>query len=377
MATKKAREAAPPPLASRALEHGARAYGARFLRSGWALTPELDLAFALGHGAANFGPTTLLPDVDPSKLAKAKWVDAVAHRNVAIHVLREGHSVWTKPVAAPASPAPIEPDEAVEILKRHVPVAGIMPFGALEAMLGPSFMLSAFLDVLEGLPAGEAGGTPGPWNNNVLQPIWQVVHGLLLRVLPEDHAAARARLDALLTARSQRHGARYLDISLHGPAGIVRRGYKYLRDKRCYGAEPGSDAPASQLDLTFLDGQEDHVARSLGALWEAFDWKPQKWMIGPSSARLLFLGGEAALAHEARAVEAYPKTMLADALASYAELRSPAAVGLVLALTRDGSGVQKQARAWLTTHASWVRPLLESWVRAGGANAARARAALA
>ena len=379
MATKKAREAAPAltPLLSRAFEHGTRAFGARFLRSGWALTPELDVAFALGRGAANFGPTTLLPDVDPSKLAKLQWLGAIAHRNVAIHVLREGHSIWTKPVEAPASPAPIEPDEAVAILKRHVPVAGVMPFGALEATLGPSFMLTAFVDVLEGLPAGAADGTPGPWNNNVLQPIWQVVHGLLLRVPPDEHAAARARLDALWRARADLHGARYLDISLHGPDGIVRRGYKYVRARRCYSDAPGSDAPPSQLDLTFLDGREEYVARSLGALWEEFDWKPAKWMIGPSSARLLFLGGEAALAHEARAVELYPKSMHADALASYSQLRTPTAVRLVLALTRDGSGVQKPARAWLATHGSWVRPLLETWARQGGPQAARASAVLA
>jgi hypothetical protein len=369
MATKKAQVAATAPLASRALEHGARAFGARYLRSGWALTPELDLAFALGHGAAQFAPTVLLPDIDPSKLAKLKWQDAVVHRNVAIHVLRTGHSVWTQPVTAEASPATIEPDEAVGILKRLVPFAGIMPFGALEAMLGPSFMLSAFLDVLETLPTDERG----PWYNNVLQVTWQVVHGLLLRVLPEEHAAARTRLDALLAARSDAHGARYLDISLHGPLGIVRRGYKYSREKRCYGADPGSDAPASQLDLTFLDGREDHVARSLGALWDAFEWKPAKWMIGPSSARLLFLGGEGALAHEARAVELYPKTMHADALASYSEMRTPSAARLVLALTRDGSGVQKQASAWLATHASWVRPLLEEWSRGIGSDADRAK----
>src|SRR5258706_14799587 len=76
------------PVASRGFEHGNHASGAKHVRPGRALTPELDLAFALGHGGDGIEPMRLLPDLDPSK--KPRWSDVSSFpHNVVVEYVRE------------------------------------------------------------------------------------------------------------------------------------------------------------------------------------------------------------------------------------------------------------------------------------------------
>jgi len=375
----------PPSLATM---HGARAYGARFLRPGFARTPELDLAFALGHGGPatlTVAPRALRADLEPAKIAKAKIQDARDHRNVAIHLLRHPRllldvatepDAWRARVAEDPEPAPIDGDEAEDIVRRGVPVGSIdaLELRALEAMVGPSPVLRALVDALLAVP--RTGGVRASWGNNTLSPILSVAHGLTLRVPEDERDAARARLEELRAAVGETHGGRYLVVSLDGAAGIRARGYKYVRAKDMYAEAPGSDDPASTFDLAHVDGDPAFVAASFAALWAAFAYAPRKWMATPSSSRIFFLGGEGALDTELRVVDAYPKTMQADALESYRELRGERAARLVLRLTRDGGAVVKQAKAWLAEHDAWTRPLLEAWAGSADPDAALAAACL-
>lgn len=386
---KKTTKSAPSRLPSAALAHGRQAYGARFERRGFALTPELDLAFALGHGSPGVlavAPLALWPDLDPAKLAKAKVVDARAHRSVAVHLLRDPAlwleiaskpDAWRERVAAEPAPAPIDPVEARAIVARHVPRGELDAWliRALEAMVGPSAVLAALVDAIAAIPR-KGGTVRASWDNNTLAPILSVAHGLCLRVPEDERAAARAKLADVARAVRARHGARYLVISLEGVAGIRERGYKYVRARDAFAEVAGSDDPASTFDLLHVDDDPAFVAASFAALWAAFEHRPKKWMATPSSSRIFFLGGDAALDVELRVVDAYPKTMHAEAFESYRELTGERAARLVLRLTREGGGAVKPATAWLTENVAWARPLLEAFAREPGPDAALATAAL-
>ncbi len=328
------------PLPSRALEHGFKAAGARYLKPGFALTPELDLAFALGYGCG-FGPLTLLPDLAPGKKPAR---DRSLNRNVAIAELRGGYDVMMAGGPYPENPEPIDEAEAAKILTKQVPLLNLVPahYLALEAMVGPSVVLKGIVSALDSLK-------PNDWNNGRPQGLFFILKGLLLRVLPEEEKAARAHLEALLQKNDDQFAAANLAITLHGRSAVEKRGYKYLTKYKSFGTSD-SDAPASVGDLLRCDDAPEWVAAQFAALWTAFGFKAQSRMAGPSPARLFFLGGEPTLETELRAVVGYPGTLHADAFASYKELASPLAIKLVTHLAGPQSKVQKAAKEWLSTH---------------------------
>lgn len=343
-ATKPTAKKSSPPLAlpSRALEHGANAFGAQYLSPGFALTPELDLAFALGHGSA-VGPVTLLPDLAPGK--KVTFGYHEVPRNVALAELRVTNKVFGAPVVPEENPAPLEVEEAQALLRKRMPK---LPFlrpavvRAIEAMVGPSVALAAAVEGLEQMPERS-------WDNGAVGQLFFVVHGLILRALPNESKAARARLEALLTAKATTYGADPLDIMLHGREGIARSGYKYSTKFRSYQRNDSAD-PSNVDDLCYCDGDGAFVAQQFAALWKAFQYKVQNHMNGPSPARLFFLGGEAALETELKVVDKYPGTKQAEAFESYQHLASPLAVKLIKSLAGPKSKVKAKAEAWLALH---------------------------
>lgn len=340
MATKKKPPAA-AALPSRALEHGAKAFGAKYLRKGAALTPELDLAFALGYGSS-VGPVTLLPDAAPGKTPILST--AAVQRNVALAELRRSPKAPPGPGAFEADPAPLEVDEAQTLLRTRMPKLAYRPvvLRAIEAMVGPSATLAAFVDGLESMPDAS-------WNNGGVGALFHVVYGLLLRTPPAESNAARARLEALYEERKDQYGGAAIDIALHGREGIARRGYKYSTKFKSYQRNDSSD-PSNVNDLCLCDGDPEFVAQQFAALWAAFKFKVQNQMNGPSPARLFFLGGEPTLETELKVVEQYPGTKQADAFESYRALRSPRVVALVEKLCGPKSKVKAQAEAWLAEH---------------------------
>jgi hypothetical protein len=144
------------------------------------------------------------------------------------------------------------------------------------------------------------------------------------------------------------HGAKTLDILLHGTEGIVRSGYKYIAKYKSYGSDPGNtEAPVSSWQLTLLDDEPAYIAQQHEALWTAFNWKPQARMITPASARLCFLGGDAVLRTELRVVDALPGTMQADVLDACADIAGPLAKQIITKLAKPSSKVHKRAQALL------------------------------
>jgi hypothetical protein len=330
--------AAPPP--NRSYEHGAKAFGAKYVKKGFALTDALDLHFALGHGSP-MGPATLLPDLDPAK--KIPWDFHSVHRNVALAELRAPPTRHLgQPLTLEANPAPLERAEGQELLRKRMPKLVFRPvtLRAIEAMIGPSAALEAWLDGLESMPEQS-------WNNGGVGALFFPLYGLLLRTPPSESNAARARLEALYEKKKDNvYGASQLNIMLHGRAGIATDGYKYSLKFKSY-QRSASDDPSSVADALFVEEDSAWVASQFAALWAAFKFKVQNHMNGPSPARLFFLGGDAALETELKVVDLYPGTKQPDAFESYKDLKSPLAVELIKRLANPKSKVKKQADAWL------------------------------
>jgi hypothetical protein len=331
MASKKLKEETPT---SRGLEHGERASGARHVRPGRARTPELDLAFALGHGGGGIAPMRLLPDLDPSK--KPRWGDTSSFpRNVVLEYVRGEPRTMT--------PSPIDDKEATRLGRKLV--AGIeLPwmFLGLEAIAGPSLTLAAMLD---GIDAAKKDH----WDNGGWGSLCGPLKGMMLRVPEPEATAARDRLAAAYKKWSHMHGAQRFDILLHGREGIARSGYKYIAKTKCYGRAPGdTDAPVTAWELMLLDHDDaDFIAQQYEALWTAFKWKPQANMMSPAPGRLLFLGGDAVLRTELRAVDAYRGERQVEAFTACCDLGGKLVRQLMTKLAKPDSKVHKRAQAWL------------------------------
>jgi hypothetical protein len=340
MAAKKKRAEAPEP--SRGFEHGKNAFGAKYLRLGAALTPELDLQFALGHGSA-IGPIALLPDLAPGKKLKF-GTETEIHRNIALAELRKSNDAPPFEELKPEeNPAPLSVDEAHEQLKRRMPmmVLSVACLRSIEAMVGPSAALSAFLTGMDAM-------TERSWDNGGTGRIIFPVYGLLLRTPPNESEPARKRLEALCEKWKHMHGAQQLGLMLGGREAITRFGYKYSAKHKSYQRSGSPDHPSNVSDLLFCENESEWISSQFAALWKAFDYKVINWMSGPSPARLFFLGGEKTLETELKVVGHYPGTKQGDAFDSYKDLRSPLVVQLMKELAK--SKLKAKAEAWLEQH---------------------------
>ncbi|MFT3712813.1 MAG: hypothetical protein QM817_34610 [Archangium sp.] len=331
-----------PAVVNRAYENGERAFGAKYVKKGFALTPQLDLQFALGHRSA-MAPAELTADIAPGK--KINWSHSSVARNVALAELRKSPNAPVGELTLEENPAPLDVEEAQKLLRDRMPKLVYRPITlrAIEAMVGPSAIVSAYVDGIENMKKQA-------WDNGGVGALFYPLYGLLLRALPEESAAARKRLLAVLEAKKGEYRAGQLKIMLHGRAGIATDGYKYSTKFKSYQRSDGDD-PSNVNDLCFCaDDDSAWVASQFAALWEAFKFKVQNMMNGPSPARLFFLGGDATLETELKVVSQYPGTRQADAFASYADLASPRAVELIKHLAKPTSKVKKLADAWLEQH---------------------------
>ena len=213
---------------------------------------------------------------------------------------------------------------------------------SVEAMIGPSAALAA---VMEGVEATKNQGRNNGGTGKVIYPLY----GLLLRTPEAESNEARKRLETVYAKWKDLHGAKQLGIMLGGREAIARVGYKYSTKFKSYQRGEGDD-PSNVGDLCFCDGETDWIASQFAALWEAFQYKVQNHMNGPSPARLFFLGGEKTLETELKVVGKYPGTKHADAFESYQDLRSPLAVQLMKELAGPKSKVKAKAEAWLAAH---------------------------
>jgi hypothetical protein len=344
--------AAPPttpgvPLRStQALVHGRNAAGARLLRPGFAISPEADLAFALG-----FPHLEYLIDEHPDD-ARAEMI-AYDRRSYQLGWPRSVATRWCRITASKGCRR--TPQGATELdtagkkaLKNAAPLTAeeiVLTLKAMfsdtssyedlrdlvrlyEAFAGPDLIASSIVDALE-------KSSNNVWNHQDHDRA-QVMHhvGFLLLRLPRGPAdKLRGRLEAVFDRRVKslptkelgpRKGERgsllrALDVVLHGRTGAERSGER-------------SEDTLEPIDLV-------HVLDD-----EAFVSEAARQRVSPDP-RLVFLGGEPVLDH---LVDHFIRLRgLHGALVEgFADVASPRAVQLLQKIA-SGKEAPDRARAVL------------------------------
>jgi len=318
-----------PGRTTAALAHGSAAAGARFIRPGFAITPEADLAFALG-----FPHLEYIVDDHPDD-ARAEMI-AYERRSYRLGWPRNIATRWCRITASKGcrrtpqgateldtagkkalkNGAALAPDEIALTLKAlFTDTSSYEDLRDLvrlfEAFVGPELVASSIVDALE-------RSSSAVWTHQDHDRA-QVMHHvgfLLLRLPPATADRLRGRLSAVFDRRVKalptkelgpRRGERgsllrALDVVLHGRLGAERSG-----ERSEDGVEPG--------DLLHVTDDAEFV-REAALLRIAPD------------ARLVFLGGEPVLE---RLLDGFARLRGAHhaLLDGFAEVASPAAIQLV------------------------------------------------
>jgi hypothetical protein len=281
-----------------ALMHGRAAYGARFVRPGFALTPEADLAFALGFPHLEYIVDDHPDDARAEMIAYERrsyqlgWPRGIAIRWCRITASKgcrrtpQGATeLDTAGKKALKNGAPLSGDEVALTLKSMFSDTSSYEdlrdlVRLFEAFAGPELVATVIVDALE-------KSSNSVWNHQDHDRA-QVMHHigfLLLRLPPGIADKLRGRLAAIFDRRVKalpnkelgpRKGERgsllrALDVVLHGRAGAERSG-----ERSEDAIEPG--------DLLHITGDAEFVREAACR------------RVSPDP-RLVFLGGEAVLDH--------------------------------------------------------------------------------
>jgi hypothetical protein len=336
-----------PVRTTQALAHGAGAYGARFLKPGFATSKDGDLAFALGFPHLEYIVDDHPDDTRAEMIAYERRSYRLGWpRNVAIRWCRITASKGFKRTPQGATEldpagkkaikngAPLSAEEVMTSLKSifsdTTSYEDLRELVRLfEAFAGPDLVATSIVDALE-----KSGNNV--WNHQDLDRA-QVMHHLgfvLLRLPAATTDKLRARLAAVFERRVKalptkelgpRKGERgsllrALDVVLHGRTGSERSG-----ERNEDAIEPG--------DLV-------HVTDD-----SAFVTEAACRVVSPD-ARLVFLGGTPVLDH---LLETFPRLRgthhaLID---GFGEVASPRAIELLQRVAK-GKEAPERARAVLT-----------------------------
>jgi hypothetical protein len=360
-----------PPLAtSAALLHGRAAYGARYLRDGFAVSPEDDLHFALGY--PHFRTVVDRPSIEEESdieaiaaaVITAPLVWTVVPRAIAVRRARvfgalkfDASGNRNAEVVDPLlrNTEPVTPAEAQSLIEAQMAnqwvsgLTGYEQIATLEALVGTLPLLETVTNAVEALPPVALTGRGG----RALYASW--LGFALLRVPVEASLAYRSRLQAVLEKVDFKKPvycfASELDRALNG-AEALRRHHSPFGPAALY----VHDAP---------DVVKAHV------LAETIDVTLQP------DARLAFLGGDEVIDHY---VKHWKKVKDVDylraAIEQFGRIRSVKALTFILELSA-ASKAKKEALAWLVEHAERARPFLETTASGEGDHARWAKAALA
>ena len=351
-----------PTISTAALMHGADAFGARFVKPGFAFTPEDDLAFALGYPHLTYIADGHPDDENPEQAAPiyvskhglmpAAWPREVAHR------VARGFGLWysdEKLAAAYGTGGPVSEDEARALVRRELCENNSwILILLLEALVGPIPVLETVVEQLEAYSTQEWTDT-GMENRLYLDTTLLWLGYPLLR-LPGDRATAlRARLEALhaeWSAHPQPHRdatTAALDVVLHCAAGADRSAYRVQ----------GKVSVFSRLHVLDDSAWVARAAQASG---------------GPDSGcnpdpRLVFLGGEPVLDLELSWWKKYTNAGSHALLVErFGKIQSPKLLPWMLEMSAT-SKAKASAQAWFVKHADFARSFLEKTAAAGGAPA--------
>jgi hypothetical protein len=356
MAAKKSSKAL--TLSTAALASGDQAFGARYLKKGFAFTKEMDLAFALGyphyvelcdgHPADESPMEAGLEFVDADDHTTRVWPREVASRTARAFPLLLNAKLRAK---AFSQGGPVTADEARTIVQGSLDCnRGDRLLLLLEALVGTEVVCDAAVATME--TYGEA-----QWTGSDFDVVTYTLGFLLLRLPAEASTKARARFEALhakvTKAGWESDGIKNLDVALHGVAGAERSAYR-----------PEGEA-ISSMYVTHVVDDPVWVAKTVLAG-------------GPPDAssmpdpRLAFLGGQPVLEAEAKWWKKYSR---AGGHAAFVErfghIHTEALLPAFLEMTA-ASKAKKEAAAWFVQHADFARPFLEKQAKGKNADAAKA-----
>jgi hypothetical protein len=335
-----------PVRSTQALVHGRAAVGARLIRPGFALTPEADLAFAVGFPHLEYIVDDHPDDVRAEMIAYERrsyrlgWPRNIAIRWCRITASKGCHRTPQGATEldgagkkALKNSAPLSADEIAVTLKAmfsdtssYEDLRNLVRL--FEAFAGPELVAAAIVDALE--KSGNA-----IWNHQDHDRAHVVHHvGFLLLRLPASTAGKlRGRLATVFDRRVKalpqkelgpRKGERgsllrALDVVLHGRAGAERSG------------ERSEDA--------IQPGDLLHVTDDAAFVCEA------ACRVVSADARLVFLGGEPVLDH---VLDGFVRLRGAHhaLLDGFAEVASPKATKLIERIA-GGKEAADRARALL------------------------------
>jgi hypothetical protein len=316
-----------------ALDAGAKAFGAKLVREGFAASAEMDLAFALGFPHLRY-VTDDAADPDPKAAAQAA-IDKYGHdarlvwpRASAIALIRAS---FGKAFAVGGEP---NADEGHAMAKARMDFGGVpdrfvasFSIQLLEALVGTTAVVDGMLEGLDArvkkLPIDGSS-----WGEISARQLGY----LLLRLPAADAERARKRLEAFIEPTKKggdEDVGKTLDLVLHGRAGAERSGYK-----------PDPKGPLSAFDLGHIIDDGKFVADQLvaGKGPDVSSWP---------DARLAFLGGEPAIAYYE---QYWPKFKNKGGhgyiVATFGEI-APKRIRPIMEAMVTGSSAKKDASAWV------------------------------
>lgn len=344
-------------LSTAALRHAGAASGARYVKPGFAVTSEMDLAFALGyphliylvdsHPADDDPLGAGLAFIDEQGISARVWPREIASRAARSFVFLPDRDDDRR--EAFSHGGPVTEEEARDIIERWLDCNhGDLLLLLLEALVGPDIVCEAAITTMEGY--GEE-----QWTSVDLTKAPYELGFLVMRLPSASSESARARLEVLLEnvrrAGWQSKAARYLDCALHGIEGVERSAYR---------------PDGKYISPTFLTHVVDHPAWVAKAVLAG---GPPDESIYPDP-RLSFLGGDEVLEAECSWWNKYTRPgSHAIFVERFGHIRSEKLLPVFLEMTYK-SKAKKEALAWFAAHADFARGFLERQAR-GADEAAR------
>lgn len=368
MAAKKKSASGPSPDAprkARALEHGRNAYGAKFIKEGFGLTPDDDVAWALGYpyyftlaehaGDSDDDLRAAINAIENDNYERASGVASRYARILADGVPMDPNGnialIWGgKPVAPPG---PLSDAEARDLLKHTVRGAGgdeygyLLP-GILEAIVGPDVVTTAIVDALETFDSARI--------SNTHRPAEALARHLAFGLLRVPTALATTLLERVRAMVGRANN----DVAKSSPVHIL---------------EMIVSGPAAKLrELTnphdvVLMNDEPFVSKFAASYYSKLDGST------PLFARFLFTGGDSVLDLYGKIASKIRRTdSIAEVARALTRMRSPKAHALLLDLATS-SKAKAAVTETILARGEQIRPALEA-AAGGKGDAAKTATAL-
>ena len=331
---------------TRAFEHGENAFGAKYIKSGFARAPDDDLLFALGWPHVRYviegHPDDLV--TDPAAIEKAVFRPLIGldvPREIALRRIRAFSSYALGPdgklrqgaMRAMQNRDPMTEDDAKTFVLEHLAGRSLgnkqleIVF-LLEAMAGPDAIAQAITAAFEQAADAQL------LDHAVEKSTWAFALGfLLLRASVAVSVALRQRLEAIL-ARCPKD-----NVNSHSIANVLD---EVLHQSK---ASLRAEHTDQSLLLHWVDEPAPLVRAQLGS-------NGRPWC-GAVYARMVFVGGEEVLDYYMKHYDKVKDSADQRAIvAQFGRLASPKVRELIEAMA-EKSKAENDARAWLDANRSY------------------------